>query len=194
MEMKNNPKNDPIMSHICLALRSCLGEKAQAARPSSCILSNAQRGNGTGGKGSQNETRVPRTMLSREKHGCSQNSLPLVCCPAGLRWPSFISGRAQDTKGYAGVNIYIYIYFLLIYLSNKYMYTCVCMYIYIYIYTLIYTCIIYYKLDHGFFTLGQPRTTRSTLLTLLDSNFPGHPLWAWESHPFKSRLCLSQTL
>ena len=33
-----------------------------------------------------------------------------------------------------------------------------------------------------------------SLLTLLDSNFPGNPLWTWEFHPFKSRLCLSQTL
>ena len=33
-----------------------------------------------------------------------------------------------------------------------------------------------------------------SLLTLLDSNFPGNPLWAWEFHPFKLRLCFSQTL
>ena len=32
-------------------------------------LSNAQRGNGIGGKGSQNETRALRTMPSREKQG-----------------------------------------------------------------------------------------------------------------------------
>ena len=31
------------------------------------------------------------------------------------------------------------------------------------------------------------------VLTLLDSNFPGNPLWTWEFHPFKFRLCLSQT-
>ena len=31
-------------------------------------------------------------------------------------------------------------------------------------------------------------------ITLLDSNFPGNTLWAWEFHPLISRLCLSQTL
>ena len=35
---------------------------------------------------------------------------------------------------------------------------------------------------------------RLSLLRLLDSNFTGNSLWAWEFHPFKSRLCLSQTL
>ena len=33
-----------------------------------------------------------------------------------------------------------------------------------------------------------------SLLTVLDSNFPGNSLWAWEFHPFKLRLCSSQTL
>ena len=33
-----------------------------------------------------------------------------------------------------------------------------------------------------------------SLLTLLDSNFPGNPLWTWEFHPFKLRVCLSRTL
>ena len=32
-----------------------------------------------------------------------------------------------------------------------------------------------------------------SLLRLLDSNFPGNPLWAWEFHPLELRLCLSQT-
>ena len=32
------------------------------------------------------------------------------------------------------------------------------------------------------------------LLTLLDSNFPGNSPWAWEFHPLKIALCLSQTL
>ena len=32
------------------------------------------------------------------------------------------------------------------------------------------------------------------LLTLLDSKLPDVSLWAWEFHPFKLRLCLSQTL
>ena len=31
------------------------------------------------------------------------------------------------------------------------------------------------------------------LLILLDSNFRGNPLWAWEFNPLKLRLCLSQT-
>ena len=33
-----------------------------------------------------------------------------------------------------------------------------------------------------------------SLLILLDSNFPGNAPCAWESHPFKLRLCSSQTL
>ena len=33
-----------------------------------------------------------------------------------------------------------------------------------------------------------------SLLTLLDSNFPGNPLWALEFHPLILRLWLSQTL
>ena len=33
-----------------------------------------------------------------------------------------------------------------------------------------------------------------SLLTLLDSNFPGNPLWAWKFHPLKLRLLSSQTL
>ena len=32
------------------------------------------------------------------------------------------------------------------------------------------------------------------LLTILDSRFPGNPLWTREFHSFKLRLCLSQTL
>ena len=32
------------------------------------------------------------------------------------------------------------------------------------------------------------------LLTLLESNFVGNPLWAWEFHPLELRLCLGQTL
>ena len=32
------------------------------------------------------------------------------------------------------------------------------------------------------------------LLTLLDSTISGNSLWTWEFHPFKSRLCLSQTV
>ena len=43
-----------------VALRRLLGLR---------LVSNAQRGNGIGGKGSSNETRVLRTMPSREKQG-----------------------------------------------------------------------------------------------------------------------------
>ena len=32
------------------------------------------------------------------------------------------------------------------------------------------------------------------LLRLLESNFLGNSLWAWEFHPLQLRLCLSQTL
>ena len=34
---------------------------------------------------------------------------------------------------------------------------------------------------------------RLSLLTLLDSNFPANPLWAWQFHPLNLRLCLSRT-
>ena len=34
----------------------------------------------------------------------------------------------------------------------------------------------------------------SSLLTLPHPNFPGNPLWTWEFHPFKLRLCSSPTL
>ena len=33
-----------------------------------------------------------------------------------------------------------------------------------------------------------------SLLRLLDSNFPGNSLWAWEFHPLRLRCCLSQSL
>ena len=33
-----------------------------------------------------------------------------------------------------------------------------------------------------------------SLLTLLHSNLPGNPLWAWEFHHFKLTLCSSRTL
>ena len=33
----------------------------------------------------------------------------------------------------------------------------------------------------------------SSLLRLLDSNFPGNFLWAWELHPLNLRWCLSRT-
>ena len=35
---------------------------------------------------------------------------------------------------------------------------------------------------------------RLSLLRLLDSNFPGNPLRAWEFHPLNLRFCLSQAL
>ena len=33
-----------------------------------------------------------------------------------------------------------------------------------------------------------------SLLRLLDSNLPGDSLWAWEFHPLRLRVCLSQNL
>ena len=51
---------------------------------------------------------------------------------------------------------------------------------YIYIYIYIYICII--------------SLLALSLLTLLDSNFPGNPPWTWEFHPSQLILCLSQTL
>ena len=35
---------------------------------------------------------------------------------------------------------------------------------------------------------------RISKLILVDSNFPGNYLWAWEFHPLGSISCLSQTL
>ena len=82
------------------------------------------------------------------------------------------------------------------------------MHIYIYIYTQIYS----YTESCGKARVARPRRSATmqprgdlnsvyaqssylhcTLLTLLDSNFPGNPLWAWEFHPLELRLCLSQT-
>ena len=47
--------------------------------------------------------------------------------------------------------------------------------------------------DEQAYTPNLPILTLS-LLRLLDSNFPEHSLWAWQFHPSKLRLCLSQTL
>ena len=44
------------------------------------------------------------------------------------------------------------------------------------------------------FALRPISLLKLSLLTFLDSNFPGNFLWAWEFHPFKLRLCSSQTL
>ena len=35
---------------------------------------------------------------------------------------------------------------------------------------------------------------RLSLLRFVDSELPGHSLWAWEFHPLKINICLSQTL
>ena len=43
-------------------------------------------------------------------------------------------------------------------------------------------------------TPNLPTVLTLSLLRLLDSKFPGNPLWAWEYHPLQLRLCLSQTL
>ena len=87
-----------------------------------------------------------------------------------------------------------------------------CIYRYIYIYT--YTCIYIYiyrerersiAISHASVCLA--RVVVSTMscdtpdlpfniipLTLLDSHFPGNPLWTWEFHPLELRLCLSRIL
>ena len=43
-------------------------------------------------------------------------------------------------------------------------------------------------------TPNLPAKIIPTVLRLLDSNFPGNPLWAWEFHPLQLILCLSQIL
>ena len=42
--------------------------------------------------------------------------------------------------------------------------------------------------------LLRPISLPTCLLRLLDSNFPGNPLWTNEFHPLWLKLCLSQTL
>ena len=60
------------------------------------------------------------------------------------------------------------------------------MYIYIYIH--------YNMPFYTYCTILRPIPLLTlSLLTLLDSNFPGTSLWAWEFHPFELRLCSSQT-
>ena len=93
-----------------------------------------------------------------------------------------------------------------------YIYICrerdICIYIYIYTYTHTYMHIHMCHSPLLPLQLRQPcRAVSSTdrrwlcpiplltlrLLTLLDTNFPVNPPWAWEFHPVNSRLCLSQT-
>ena len=87
-----------------------------------------------------------------------------------------------------------------------FMFMGVCVYIYIYIYT--YTVSIISSCSTcahpPVLVDGQCLSTWEvlrpislltlSLLTLLDSNLPANPLWTWELHPSKLRLCLSQTL
>ena len=94
-------------------------------------------------------------------------------------------GSVRDIKGFlADIYMYICIYIYI------YKHMCMCVYIYIYIYIYIYMGFLADKARH----VRPISLLRFTLLTLLESNIPGNPLWAWESHPFELRLCSSQTL
>ena len=80
------------------------------------------------------------------------------------------------------------------------MYMHMCIYTYIYIYSIYYVCMYSntHMYTHSVYMLQrQARGARVrvrvcvrpislltlSLLTLLDSNFPGNPLWTWEFHP-----------
>ena len=123
---------------------------------------------------------------------------------------------------YVYICIYIYIYILIC--TYAYVYVCIYIYIYMYIHTYyreryvhqdhdparghlpdqvvsatltaaLCACRIPYACTYCTCILKCPISLLTLpLLTLLDSSFPGNPLWAWEFHPFKLRLCLSQTL
>ena len=123
----------------------------------------------------------------------------------------------ERERSYACVyTIYVYIRCLLhVYIYNYryryrytyiYIYICVCVYIYIYIHIYIYIYIYLEGADAAPPSGGRRRPTSFiafvcirpiplltlSLLTLLDSNFPGTSLWTWEFHPFKLRSCLSE--
>ena len=114
---------------------------------------------------------------------------------------------------YMYISIYTYIY---IYACIG---VCVCIYIYIYVSLSLNMCI-YIYIHTYIHTVGWCRHQRAlwgtrlvaprldtprhpirpvslltlSLLRLLDSSFPGSPLWTWEFHPSTLRLCLNQTL
>ena len=103
---------------------------------------------------------------------------------------------------YVTVNVYVCICICI--------YICIYVYMYVCVYIYIYTCICIHVIVSvgcvllaAFLSLtraaGHPclrpiSLLMLPLLTLLDSNFPGNPLWAWEFHPFALRLRLGQTL
>ena len=123
-----------------------------------------------------------------------------------------------NTYMYIYIYIYIYTYihtYIYMYV-HMYMYVCmyVCMNIYIYIYTYIHIHIhihtyiheaevwgswvvlrvsLHCRIVHAY-RLSPISLLGLSLLRLLDSNFPGNALWAWEFQPLESRFCLSQTL
>ena len=103
----------------------------------------------------------------------------------------------QCTGALEAATIYIYIY---IYNVDAYIYiythTCIGImgthtYIYIYIYT---WTIRILRLRLRLILIRPIFPLTLSLLSLLDSNFPGNPLRAWEFHPLSFRLCSSQTL
>ena len=88
--------------------------------------------------------------------------------------------------------------------QSMYSETCIYIYIYTYIHYLIHT--VKYVLiniysartaninEHTVHDWIRPISLLTlSLLTLLDSNFPGNSLWTWEFHPLKLRLCSSRT-
>ena len=107
------------------------------------------------------------------------------------------------------VNLYMYMYmYTYVHIITLYicvyihMYTYVCIYIYIYIYI--------YRSEQSVgrgsepsnvrvqrltcpLLLAQCRTTPNRPTKITPTNV-GDPLWAWEFHPFRLRLCSSQTL
>ena len=81
--------------------------------------------------------------------------------------------------------IYIYNCDILYYISVLY---CISIITYHITYICIYTHI------HVYSYIIRPISLLTlSLLTLLESRLPGNYLWAWEFHPFKLRLCSSQT-
>ena len=122
------------------------------------------------------------------------------------------------------VCIYIYIYISLsiyIYIYNStvciyiYIYICTCIHIYIYIYIYIHYGSLLHQAGEGerhqrlpgptayyellflhYYTSNLPTNIVPTNIAWvkLSRKIPRKSLWAWEFHPFKLRVCLSQTL
>ena len=68
-------------------------------------------------------------------------------------------------------------------------------YVYVYIYIYIYKyCILLHYISFDVCCTPNLPTNIIPTLTLLGSNFPVNPLWAWEAHPFHLGICSSQAL